>query len=74
MALLECPECKSSISSMAKSCPSCGVPLKNDLQEPLKPVIKDVALGVRLFKYLIYVVVGGMLLEGAINLVMTLSR
>ncbi len=28
MALIQCKECKASISSSAKSCPSCGAPVK----------------------------------------------
>lgn len=28
MALLECPECKKTISELAKACPFCGFPIK----------------------------------------------
>ena len=28
MSLVACPECNSSISSQANSCPQCGLPLK----------------------------------------------
>jgi uncharacterized membrane protein YvbJ len=29
MALIQCPECKSKVSSIAKSCPHCGAPISD---------------------------------------------
>ena len=28
MSLIQCPECKSSVSDLAKTCPKCGYPLR----------------------------------------------
>ena len=33
MALIQCPDCKRQVSSEAKSCPSCGYPIAERLQE-----------------------------------------
>ncbi len=37
MALINCPECNSQVSSKAKECPECGHPIKEDwFSESLK--------------------------------------
>lgn len=33
MALIECPDCKKQISEMASSCPVCGRPSENHIEE-----------------------------------------
>jgi len=40
MALLQCPECYSKVSSLAKSCPKCGAPLSinNDIEKEITTV------------------------------------
>ena len=46
MALVECPECQSSISDSAKSCPSCGfVSYKRAMKKNVKYVKVAIALG-----------------------------
>ena len=33
MALIRCPECAQSVSDQARSCPSCGYPLRGGVQD-----------------------------------------
>jgi hypothetical protein len=32
MALIDCPECGKQVSSLAKACPTCGLPVRRHLQ------------------------------------------
>lgn len=32
MALIKCPECGKMVSSMAKACPNCGFPIRENLE------------------------------------------
>ena len=34
MPLTKCPECSHDVSDQARTCPSCGYPLKEQVQEP----------------------------------------
>ncbi|MGA2227605.1 MAG: TM2 domain-containing protein [Syntrophobacteraceae bacterium] len=33
MALIRCPECARSVSDQARTCPSCGYPLRGDVED-----------------------------------------
>lgn len=43
MALIECPECKHTISDRAVSCPSCGLPLSPSASPPQPAVVPELA-------------------------------
>lgn len=40
MSMTNCPECKGSISSVAKACPHCGYPLQNTVERKKSHLIK----------------------------------
>ena len=43
MALIQCPDCKRQVSSEAKSCPSCGYPIADRLQQGEIPAAQSEA-------------------------------
>ena len=45
MALINCPECKASVSDIAESCPQCGNPIKGKRSQSISGVDAFIVLG-----------------------------